>query len=195
MQFDFLQSLVVVFIAVILFVIGNLLLSFRKRKVLERKVQEYQKLLRQGGQVRHQYLDALKDLDEIKKRLDTLKEELTSQKIRLLSARADVRKLLSELDKLKKESENDKLRAKTLVQRKLDFGRQWAALNELKKTYCVTAENLKPLRIKFLELLENEQKNTRSWRHHRNMIMSLYNELNPQLEIPDPREVLGGSQE
>lgn len=196
MGFDPLDTFVLIFIATVLVVAIYMLFGFRKRKLLDSKVIEYEKLLRQTGHFRVIYLDAIKQTEEAKKRIDYIKEELASQRFRLVKQRSEVKKLLPEMHRIKRElPEGDQLVKKAFEQRKQSFRSQWALLNEMRKNFILAMADLPLINQKYIELMETEQKCTRKWQMLRSSVMALFNELHGQIELSSPREVLSGSRE
>lgn len=196
MGLDPLDTFVLIFIAVVIIVAIYMLFSYRQKKILESKVVEYEKLLRQTGHFRVIYLDAIKQTEEAKKRIDYIREELAAQKFRLVKQRAEVKKLLPEMRKIKRElPEGDALAKKALEQRKQSFRNQWALLNEMRKNFILAMADLPMMNQKYIELMETEQKCTRKWQFLRSSVMALFNELHGQIELSSPREVLSGSHE
>lgn len=196
MGLDFLDIFVLVFIATVILFALYMLFIYRKRKALENKVTEYEKMLRQTGHFRVIYLDAIKQAEEAKKRIDSLKDELAGQKIRLLKQRQEVKHLLPEIRKIKKNLETgDSLVMKAMEQRKIILRQQWAVLNELRKKFNQTLGDLPQMNQKFISLQQSEQKCTHKWHMLRSTVMALFNELHGQIEISSPREVLSGTRE
>ncbi len=196
MGLDFLDVFVLIFIATVLLFALYMLFIYRKRKALENKVVEYEKILRQTGHFRVLYLEAIKQAEEAKKRIDNLKDELTSQKIRLVKQRQEIKRMLPEMRKIKKNLEaGDAVALKALEQRKITLRQQWVVLNELRKKFNLALGDLPQMNQKFISLQQSEQKCTQKWQTLRSTVMGLFNELHGQIEISSPREVLSGARE
>ncbi len=196
MELDPLDTFVLIFVSVVIAFAIYMLFSFRKRKILESKVIEYEKLLRQTGHFRVIYLDAIKQTEEARKRIDNIREDLAAQKLRLVKQRSEVKKLLAEMHKIKRElPEGGALAKKALEQRKQSFLTQWTVLNEMRKNFILAMADLPLMNQKYIGLMETEQKCTRKWQMLRSSVMALFNELHGQIELSSPREVISGSRE
>jgi hypothetical protein len=176
------------------FFISRAVLIYRKKAALEHKVAYYEKFLQQAAQIRFAYLEALKNADESRIEIEALKNELSGDKRKLQIVRADLKKQVKEIRKLLSASDcPDKIESRAVAQKKAIFKALWRSLSSMKASFNTKRSILAPLHEKYLSMVSEEKQRATKWQQSKSLISTLYNELNSQIEITNPRDVLGYS--
>ena len=176
-------------LVVFVYFVISLFNSYKKRK-LQKKLEEYQKLLEQARQCRLIYIRALEKTENVKFQIDGIEAELASLKSKLNESRFELRNLLLELRRFRLVDSEFESDLKIIEQKKAALFSTWIAANALKAPYNAKLQEVKVLHISFAALSKESRVKTEIWHNDKRIVMKMYNELRVEVKISDPREVL-----
>jgi hypothetical protein len=163
--------------------------SYKRRK-LEQKLENYQRLLEQARRSRLIYIRALKMAENVKFQIDAIENELASIKSKLQEFRPDLRNQLLELRRFRFSDNVFDSDLKIIEKKNTAFFSTWKAANALKASYNLKLDEAKILHNSFASLSEDSRGKTEIWHNDKRIVMKMYGELRSEVKISDPREVL-----
>ena len=163
--------------------------SYKKRK-LEQKLEEYQKLLEQARRSRLIYIRALEKTENAKFQIDAIESELASIKAKLQEFRPDLRNQLLELRRFRFSENLFDSDLKIIEKKTKAFFSTWKSASALKTSYNLKLGEAKILHQSFSSLAEDSRGKTEIWYNDKGIVMKMYHELRSEVKISDPREVL-----
>ena len=184
------EIILLLFSLVVLAYFGISFLNRCKRKKLEKKLENYQRLLEQARQCRHKYIMALEKAENAKLQIDAIETELAVMKSKLKEFHLDLRKQLLELRRLSFSDLDLNFDLKMIEQKKVAFASTWKAADSLKGSYNEKLEEVKTLHKTFAILSKESREKTELWHNDKRILMKMYGELRSEVKISNPREVL-----
>ena len=163
--------------------------SYKRRK-LEQKLENYQRLLEQARRSRLIYIRALQKAENVKFQIDATENELASIKSKLQESRFDLRNQLLELRRFRFSDNVFDSDLKIIEKKNTDFFSTWKAASALKAPYNSKLEEIIILHKSFASFAQESREKTEIWHNDKRIVMKMYDELRSEVKISDPREVL-----
>lgn len=161
-----------------------------QQRELQKKGEEYERLLKEARATRFQYLKALQNTRDALKEQERVEEGLNSLKAELLGYNSEFRALLLSLRAQISISTGSELDVRTVEQMKLAFAEKWAVADARKKDCLQLKADLAAARFSFYRLEAAEREITAVWKEQKDIVFSFYFELKDKLKIADPKKFL-----
>ncbi len=172
-------------ILVFLVVVGY---RIHKQRIILKKGEEYEKMLREAKVTRYQYMQALQKTRDILVEVERVEENLTSLKAEIIGYHNDLREKLEHLRAQRKQSTGTDLDKRTLAQMKSELAQLWAHANSRKMACREIEESFSELKRKLKQQEKNEHTVTNRWLTQKDQVIKDYDALKNQLQLTDPKK-------
>lgn len=184
------KIILLLFSFVVLAYFGISFFNRYKRKKLEKKLEDYQRLLEHARQTRLKYIRSLEKTENVKFQIDAIDTELASMKYRLMEFRLDLGNQLMELRRLHFSDLEFDSDLKIFEKKKVFFASTWKTADSLKSSFNAKLEEVKILHKSFAILSKESRGKTEIWYDEKRVVLKMYDELRLEVKINNPREVL-----
>ncbi|MBN2290754.1 MAG: hypothetical protein JXQ83_15575 [Candidatus Glassbacteria bacterium] len=191
MDSDFIKLLILLGFLFLFLQVGITFFRAKRKRELERKLDEYTGLLKIAGKTRSSYIAVMEKAQSLLKELEKIKTELFNSKSRLGKHRGELRESLQECRKEAAKDNRTEIDDRVLNQMKVKFGHHWKVYNSLKKISSETLARYNSTREQHETIAQEEQIAFRKWSQEKETVMRFFKEISRQIPMRHPFELLG----
>jgi hypothetical protein len=161
-----------------------------KQARIEKKRRLYEKLLKEALATRKKYIKRLVASDNFRIKLEGMRSELDSERLKLNKVRATIRKMIEDVHSRLAPSSIDKLESNVIVQKKIHIGEHWKVLDNFRHHYNKKLASYKLIENEDRILSKKTSECEEKWEAQKRFLMPLYDELKSVSKVDDPRKML-----
>jgi len=176
---------------VILFLLLLIYVRIRNQRKLIEEAERYEVLLRDCRITRYQYMEALDKSREIQKERERMSNNLQVIKAELNGIRSDIRDELRFIREEIERSTEIEFDQRIIAQMKATLGEKWKFFSSRKTNYNENLARIIETKEKMEQATQKESEASSRWIQEKEMVMNLWQELSPKIQITHPHEYFG----